>query len=475
MDKQNLIIILDDKITEIDATDSAAASILTFYGEDNIPLNDNNSLYEAKENILEKYSLDDISDIEMNIIIINNGTKEEYISYLYTTLKGANRLNIIDAKTLMPILARNKGFKLPAFLSINGIVYRVSSDGVTEVSSITEYANLSIDDFLFLFWVDENIFIDNSEEINTLNQACIKLQDDLDIQKKAVAKATEKNVKLSEQINCLQQQNDELKCKTDIFEIVDDAQFKTSLKKYIKPAVNLDEFNICQKSEINNEVIIIIAHKKSGAFYKFSVKKPPKQKKDLFNDDVLSKTAMALYELHYMSQYNMLENSRFAGLKVGDVFEFGSYNGKTIKWRVLNIKDGAIYVVSEYVLGNMPYDDRNGRWDQSLLKEWLNNTFFFEAFNDGERQFITRKYPYNTYLRLLSFEDVKAYFKSERDRIACSIETLNPSAWWYNCYQGGLQECIVSSNGALSDERRSYLRLSTSTSCGIRPAMWIEF
>jgi predicted dehydrogenase len=71
---------------------------------------------------------------------------------------------------------------------------------------------------------------DNSEEINTLNQACIKLQEDLDKQKKAAAKAAEKNIELSEQIHNLQKQNDELKCKADVFEIVDDAQFKASLK-----------------------------------------------------------------------------------------------------------------------------------------------------------------------------------------------------------------------------------------------------
>lgn len=56
-----------------------------------------------------------------------------------------------------------------------------------------------------------------------------------------------------------------------------------------------------------------------------------------------------------------------------------------ISWRVLGRSERKALLVSEYILYQKPYDSYSSNWETSELKDWLNNEFLYDAFNENER------------------------------------------------------------------------------------------
>lgn len=98
----------------------------------------------------------------------------------------------------------------------------------------------------------------------------------------------------------------------------------------------------------------------------------------------------------YKSSYD------FSKVKKGDVIKFGAYeqdrdytNGKEpIEWIVLEKTKKQLFVVSKYVLEDLPYfkDEIDSyekvTWENCTLRKWLNNAFFDNAFNKSEQSMI---------------------------------------------------------------------------------------
>ena len=122
-------------------------------------------------------------------------------------------------------------------------------------------------------------------------------------------------------------------------------------------------------------------------------------------------------------------------VEVGSYIEFGSYeqdnnssNGKEdIEWKVLDTKDGKALVISRYGLDCQPYntEDEDVTWKTCSLRNWLNETFYDNAFSSEEQSIIVNsivtadKNPeYGTNpgnnttdkIFLLSVTEVKEYF-----------------------------------------------------------------
>ena len=91
----------------------------------------------------------------------------------------------------------------------------------------------------------------------------------------------------------------------------------------------------------------------------------------------------------------------YAGLQVGDMIEFGSYeqdnneaNGtEPIEWRVLDVSDGNPLLISVYGLDTKPYNDsyRWVTWKESTIRQWLNGEFFRTAFTREEQVLIKKE------------------------------------------------------------------------------------
>lgn len=82
----------------------------------------------------------------------------------------------------------------------------------------------------------------------------------------------------------------------------------------------------------------------------------------------------------------------------GDTFLFGVYeqdgnldNGpEPIEWIVLRNKDGVLYAMSKYGLENKPYHDQRETvtWENCSLRQWLNGSFYDNAFSTEEKTMI---------------------------------------------------------------------------------------
>ncbi len=89
--------------------------------------------------------------------------------------------------------------------------------------------------------------------------------------------------------------------------------------------------------------------------------------------------------------------SMLRSAKTGEIIDFGTYTQTAdasdrtpIKWRVLQDSDGALFILSEYILDCKRYyrDFTDTTWRDSDLRRWLNDEFYNAAFNDREKSFI---------------------------------------------------------------------------------------
>lgn len=125
----------------------------------------------------------------------------------------------------------------------------------------------------------------------------------------------------------------------------------------------------------------------------------------------------------------------------GDYVLFGRYeqdaeaqNGpEEIKWLVLDGEDGWRLLISGYALDCQPYydDNRYVAWNRSTIREWLNGSFYEEAFDETERMRILtttvtadKNEEYDSpagpdtedKVFLLSLPEAEAFFSSNEDR-----------------------------------------------------------
>ena len=63
--------------------------------------------------------------------------------------------------------------------------------------------------------------------------------------------------------------------------------------------------------------------------------------------------------------------------------EFGTYQGKPIKWEIMKrYDDGTAEVITKKNIAERPFDYRNNMWETSNLRQWLNSEFISEFSMD---------------------------------------------------------------------------------------------
>lgn len=202
----------------------------------------------------------------------------------------------------------------------------------------------------------------------------------------------------------------------------------------------------------------------------------------------------------------------------GGTAQFGSYeqdnntaNGKEpIVWRVLAVEDGRALLLADKILDCKPYniEHKNVTWETCTLRVWLNNEFYNDAFNTGEKakiritRVINKDNPdYKTdggndtddSVFLLSYIEAtnSAYgFNSKNDLqdtarraqgtdfaksngiwVSTDNSSFGNSNWWLRT--PGItpfDACSVYSDGFISTAGHSVI----NTYIGVRPALWIN-
>ncbi len=119
----------------------------------------------------------------------------------------------------------------------------------------------------------------------------------------------------------------------------------------------------------------------------------------------------------------------------GDYIIFGHYeqdgdtsNGpEPIEWEVLDEYDGGMLLISRYILDAVPYNTEkiDITWEKSSIRYWLNEDFYYDAFDADEQRGIVKvklSNPYNAcwgtkggkdtedHVFLLSAEELQKYY-----------------------------------------------------------------
>lgn len=91
---------------------------------------------------------------------------------------------------------------------------------------------------------------------------------------------------------------------------------------------------------------------------------------------------------------------RLAKISTGDVIYLGKYNSEALTWTVASIRNGYAILVCNTIVAENPYNNQSGGmdpsspsyhynvWQRCSLREWLNNTFVNQAFNNQERSIL---------------------------------------------------------------------------------------
>jgi len=176
---------------------------------------------------------------------------------------------------------------------------------------------------------------------------------------------------------------------------------------------------------------------------------------------------------------------------IGDVIEFGG-----IQWRVLDLEDGKVLLLSEYLLEQVPYHNalEEVMWDTSDIRHWLNSEFYYR-FATEERERIAETLVINNNdpwqdrsggsdtvdkIFLLSFEELVQYLGDcENPAMAWAdghrnvawiarFEGGDPGMWWLRSPSGA--DCC---KGYIGYYGGILVTSPTQTDVAIRPAMWV--
>lgn len=193
--------------------------------------------------------------------------------------------------------------------------------------------------------------------------------------------------------------------------------------------------------------------------------------------------------------------------KIGEVVVLGEYeqdnyisNGKEdIEWIVLSKEENKVLLISKHVLDNTPYNNvkKAVTWETCTARQYLNNNFYNTAFNEIIKEKIiktTVKPADNTKygvsggnetvdkIFLLSLEEAKKYFKTDKERIARATKyavsrgsfnngTNGVWQWLRNPFSNHEAALCIYHDGRVDEDTRSGVH---DTNCGVRPVMWLS-
>ena len=183
-------------------------------------------------------------------------------------------------------------------------------------------------------------------------------------------------------------------------------------------------------------------------------------------------------------------------LTTGSSVFFGQYeqdgnqlNGKEpIEWKVINIDDNRCQLISKYILSQKNYEEHHFEeidWNSSSLCEWLNGTFFEEAFNEEQSESILTLSnddgsPRQIKVTLLDQTEYNKTLLYSPDRICDSSRVGasngklgglvgNGGIWWLQTLdlRKGHNAFCVNGSGTLTSQH-------IGVGAGVRPVIWVD-
>ncbi len=176
---------------------------------------------------------------------------------------------------------------------------------------------------------------------------------------------------------------------------------------------------------------------------------------------------------------------------VGSTFVFGTYQYESIPWIVLDKQNGRALLIAKYGLETIPYNRSKKlvNWNNCTLCDWMNDTFYNEAFTSTEQSYITYNNSVDQKIFALNREEAEKYFSSSNKRRTYATDHAKSqgtyvnangySPWWLRV-EGNTQNLItvIDVDGDIDSDYAHYLDGGSSMGVTLdivtaRPAMWV--
>lgn len=179
----------------------------------------------------------------------------------------------------------------------------------------------------------------------------------------------------------------------------------------------------------------------------------------------------------------------------GDIVYWGSYeqdavtaNGKEdIAWVVLYDDNGRKLLLSQSCLDSQPYNEQNTptSWAKCSLRTWLNDDFYWEAFNDAEQEALHLNATKTDgsddtrdYVLLLSMAEANLYLDLFENGLFTEYAVHQGAVhdlqhWWLRDTHNGAYNFAATCYGdqkKVSDLGEQVYR----SGIGVRPAIWVD-
>ena len=144
------------------------------------------------------------------------------------------------------------------------------------------------------------------------------------------------------------------------------------------------------------------------------------------------------------------------GLKIGDEFELADIN-----WKIIDITDAGYMCIGDS-LGDKKFDENSSDWNESSLREYLNNEFYEKIAREvGRENIISSK------RNLLSLDGQTEYGESDDFVSLLTVDEYrkyrklipNTGDWWWlvtpwctPCNEYSKTVTVVSSSGSISKD-----------------------
>jgi len=200
-------------------------------------------------------------------------------------------------------------------------------------------------------------------------------------------------------------------------------------------------------------------------------------------------------------------------IKIGSIISFGGYN-----WRILDIKDNKVLIITEYIIEMRPYHDfyRAITWADCSLRKYLNGEFYdkFSKIEQSKIIKVINKNPDNHWYGTKGGKDTKdSIFILNLEEVICryfgdsSSKLLNPgkkqrywferkdennskrsakfegdkwNSWWWIRTPGrvSVKAVYIHGDGNIGIQGNNILKGNIADGkCvgGVRPALWLKW
>lgn len=204
-------------------------------------------------------------------------------------------------------------------------------------------------------------------------------------------------------------------------------------------------------------------------------------------------------ETEKMEEISVEEARQIQHYEVGEIINYGVYQGVPIEWRVLAADNEKVLLQSVYCVDAQQYDN-TGRhdmtWEICTLREWMNTEFLQNAFSASEQKHIIKTALENLdseitedRIFILNAEEIVEYLPYEESRVAYPTEYAKMNGitvdrgWINESYTG----CSAYWIRGTRYEEPNYLRDFISVTGeifydkspdeigGVRPAFWYSY